>query len=144
MHTSEYDDLYSYLGAFKNDSPGKIALYLEELGQEQFDSFLEGLALLIPTEGFEKESIFNFAVDSTLEGGSFPCRIFDCREQNLYDLAKFSALYADKVLIHCPIESAIENRHDDFVSIDELAFGIYLTLRLENIYLRLQATLERF
>ncbi len=133
MSAHKYDDLYNYLAAFKNDSPQEIALYLGELGQKRFDSFVEGVAPLIFVEGFENESVFNFAVDSTLEGGSFPCTAHDCREKNLYDLAKFSALYADKVLIHCPIESAFENAHDDFVSVDELAFGIYLTLRLENI-----------
>ena len=92
MSAHKYDDLYNYLAAFKNDSPQEIALYLGELGQKRFDSFVEGVAPLIFVEGFENESVFNFAVDSTLEGGSFPCTAHDCREKNLYDLAKFSAL----------------------------------------------------
>lgn len=133
MTVHDYDDLYSYLSAFKNSSVAEIMAYLEELGQRNFDAFIEGLAPLIPVEGFEKQSLFNFSVDSTLEGGKFPCSDFSCRENNLYQLAKFSALYADKTLIHCPIDSVFMAEHDGYVSIDELAFGIYLTMRLEEI-----------
>lgn len=133
MATHAYDDLYSYLAAFKNSSLAEIIAYLEELGQRRFDAFIRGLAPLIPIEKIENQSLFNFSVDSTLEGGKFPCTDYACREQNIYHLAKFSALYADKTLIHCPIESAFEMGHDDYVSVDELAFGIYLTMRVEDI-----------
>jgi hypothetical protein len=84
MTVHDYDDLYSYLSAFKNSSVAEIMAYLEELGQRNFDAFIEGLAPLIPVEGFEKQSLFNFSVDSTLEGGKFPCSDFSCRENNLY------------------------------------------------------------
>lgn len=131
--THAYDDLYSYLAAFKNSSLAEIIAYLEELGQRRFDAFIRGLAPLIPIEKIENQSLFNFSVDSTLEGGKFPCTDYACREQNIYHLAKFSALYADKTLIHCPIESAFEMGHDDYASVDELAFGIYLTMRVEDI-----------
>lgn len=133
MATHAYDDLYSYLAAFKNSSLAEIIAYLEELGQRRFDAFIRGLAPLIPIEKIENQSQFNFSVDSTLEGGKFPCTDYACREQNIYHLAKFSALYADKTLIHCPIESAFEMGHDDYASVDELAFGIYLTMRVEDI-----------
>lgn len=133
MATHAYDDLYSYLAAFKNSSLAEIIAYLEELGQRRFDAFIRGLAPLIPIEKIENQSLFNFSVDSTLEGGKFPCTDYACREQNIYHLAKFSTLYADKTLIHCPIESAFEMGHDDYVSVDELAFGIYLTMRVEDI-----------
>lgn len=114
MATHAYDDLYSYLAAFKNSSLAEIIAYLEELGQRRFDAFIRGLAPLIPIEKIENQSQFNFSVDSTLEGGKFPCTDYACREQNIYHLAKFSALYADKTLIHCPIESAFEMGHDDY------------------------------
>lgn len=133
MPTHAYDDLYSYLAAFKNSSLAEIISYLEDLGQRKFDAFIEGLVPLIPIEKFEKQSLFNFSADSTLEGGRFPCADYACREQNIYNLVKFSALYADKTLIHCPIDSAFEIRHNDYVSVDELAFGIYLTMRVEDI-----------
>lgn len=133
MATHAYDDLYSYLAAFKNSSLAEIIAYLEELGQRRFDAFIRGLAPLIPIEKIENQSLFIFSVDSTLEGGKFPCTDYACREQNIYHLAKFSALYADKTLIHCPIESAFEMGHDDYASVDELAFGIYLTMRVEDI-----------
>lgn len=72
MATHAYDDLYSYLAAFKNSSLAEIIAYLEELGQRRFDAFIRGLAPLIPIEKIENQSLFNFSVDSTLEGGKFP------------------------------------------------------------------------
>ena len=50
MATHAYDDLYSYLAAFKNSSLAEIIAYLEELGQRRFDAFIRGLAPLIPIE----------------------------------------------------------------------------------------------
>lgn len=46
MATHAYDDLYSYLAAFKNSSLAEIIAYLEELGQRRFDAFIRGLAPL--------------------------------------------------------------------------------------------------
>lgn len=78
MATHAYDDLYSYLAAFKNSSLAEIIAYLEELGQRRFDAFIRGLAPLIPIEKIENQSQFNFSVDSTLEGGKFPCTDYAC------------------------------------------------------------------
>lgn len=72
MTTHAYDDPYSYLAAFKNSSLAEINAYLEELGQRRFDAFTRSLAPLIPIEKFENQSLFNFSVDSTLEGGNSP------------------------------------------------------------------------
>lgn len=109
MATHAYDDLYSYLAAFKNSSLAEIIAYLEELGQRRFDAFIRGLAPLIPIEKIENQSQFNFSVDSTLEGGKFPCTDYACREQNIYHLAKFSALYADKNTDSLPYRIGIRN-----------------------------------
>lgn len=46
MATHAYDDLYSYLAAFKNSSLAEIIAYLEELGQRRFDAFIRGLSLI--------------------------------------------------------------------------------------------------
>lgn len=56
MATHAYDDLYSYLAAFKNSSLAEIIAYLEELGQRRFDAFIRGLAPLIPIEKIENQS----------------------------------------------------------------------------------------
>ena len=52
MATHAYDDLYSYLAAFKNSSLAEIIAYLEELGQRRFDAFKEANspALTMPVE----------------------------------------------------------------------------------------------
>lgn len=57
MATHAYDDLYSYLAAFKNSSLAEIIAYLEELGQRRFDAFIRGLAPLIPIEKIENQSL---------------------------------------------------------------------------------------
>jgi hypothetical protein len=49
-------------------------------------------------------------------------------------LAEFSVLYADKVLLQDPIDRAF-NEHDGSVDIDELAFAIYIVLRLKPLVL---------
>lgn len=72
MATHAYDDLYSYLAAFKNSSLAEIIAYLEELGQRRFDAFIRGLAPLIPIEKIENQSLFNFSVDSPLKEANSP------------------------------------------------------------------------
>lgn len=131
MSHTKYDELYNYLAAFQNSSLEEIALYLSGLGQKEFDCFAEGLASVMPEDKFDTSSRFNFSVDSTLNGGKFPCRDLYCREKNLARLARFAVQYSDKVLIKSPIEYAF-SEHDDIVDITELAFGIYLTMRLEQ------------
>lgn len=131
MNHTKYDELYSYLAAFQDSSLGEIARYLSDLGQKDFDIFIEGLARVMSEDRFEANSRFNFSVDSTLSGGRFPCRDLCCRQKNLARLTRFAVQYSDKVLIKSPIEYAF-GEHDDIVDIEELAFGIYLTMRLEH------------
>lgn len=131
--TEKYDDMYEYLSGFTGKSFEDIYTYLDGLEQAEFDSFLDNLASLIPEDYFENDGIFNYSVDSTLEGGPFPCGSFPCRINNIENLARFSALYADKTLIQCPIDHAFTGCHADFVDLEELAFGIYVTVRLERL-----------
>lgn len=131
LNRTDYDELYNYLSAFQDSTPKEIAHYLFGLGQKGIASFVEGLAILIPEDKFDCTSKFNFSVDSTLNGGKFPCSELDCREKNLAQLARFAVQYSDKVLIKSPIENAF-NEHNDSVDVQELAFGIYLTMRLEE------------
>ena len=63
MSAHKYDDLYNYLAAFKNDSPQEIALYLGELGQKRFDTYVERVAPQILVERFENETDFKFEFD---------------------------------------------------------------------------------
>jgi hypothetical protein len=49
-------------------------------------------------------SIFNFSASSTMSGGTYPCAEVNCRVRNMYELAAFTALYADKVVIPNPFE----------------------------------------
>lgn len=49
-------------------------------------------------------SMFDFIANSQLSGLDYPCQKYVCRLNNLERLARFSALYADTVLIRDPFE----------------------------------------
>lgn len=130
--TDKYDAMYEYLSGFADSSFDDICSYFDEFSQSDFETFLENLAPLIPEDRFEDDSVFNYSVDSTLEGGPFPCKEYSCRLSNVRNLARFSTLYSDKILIRCPIDQAFANCHTDYVDVEELAFGIYSTIQLEK------------
>lgn len=59
-------------------------------------------------------SVFDFSASSSISGGIYPCSEIDCRLKNVYELAAFSALYADKVLIPNPFEHIYHHLTSDF------------------------------
>jgi hypothetical protein len=48
---------------------------------------------------------YSFVSNTPLSGGKFPCIDVECRLSHLDQLARFAALYADRVLIHDPLEN---------------------------------------
>lgn len=129
---SRYSTLYEYIGAFERQNIWEIEDYLKSLNDSQFESFVIGLAEAHPFDSANAESVFSFTADSTLGAGPFPCGDFLCRELNLYNLARFATLYADRVFIRSPIMEAIES-HDGYIDTCELAFGIYVTAKIEQL-----------
>lgn len=127
-----YEDLFDYLGGFKGKTVEEVWVYLADLSSDKLGSFVEALIQKTPNDKWNAESDFNFSVDSTLQGGVFPCADENCRLENLDELARFSAMYANKTLIRSPIESSID-LCADLLDIEELAFGIVATLRLESV-----------
>lgn len=127
------DDLYDYLAAFSTMKFNEIYCYLEELSEDELVTFLEGLNDCVPFDEFDNDSVFNFSTDSILEGGPFPCKMFSCRERNVQQLAKFASLYADKVLIRFPVEQMLERASASYVSTEELAYALHITMRLESV-----------
>ena len=49
-------------------------------------------------------SIFDFVTNSTLSGGVRPCSALECRLRQADKLARYAALYAERVLIRDPLE----------------------------------------
>ena len=127
-----YEELFEYLGGFKNKTVEEVWHYLADLSPDKADSLIGSLIEKTPNDNWDAKSDFNFSVDSTLQGGGFPCADERCRLGNLDELARFSALYANKTLIRSPIENSIDLCAGR-VDIEELAFGIVATLRLESV-----------
>ncbi len=57
----------------------------------------------------KSNSVFTFAANITLSGGSFPCSALKCRFDNLDSLSRFAALYADRVYVANPFEKYVFN-----------------------------------
>jgi len=57
------------------------------------------------------DSLYNFVATNRLSGGKNDCIRFECRLRKVEELANFSALYADIVLINNPFEEYLE-RHE--------------------------------
>lgn len=127
------NELYDYLSAFQSMNLGEIVSYFNDLKDANLYSFLENLYERVPYGCFEKPSLFNYSVDSILEGGPFPCIMPSCRERNIFQLAKFASLYADKVLIRFPVYRSFKAAENGRVDRTELAFEIYIVMRLEEV-----------
>lgn len=99
------EELYNYLEGFDNSTNEDI--FKQIVGswtQKQMEATVDTLFSLIQPEYFTKPSFFNFYSNSTLGGGPRPCAAPWCRMANVDALARFSALYADKVLIPSPMD----------------------------------------
>ncbi|MCK4540210.1 hypothetical protein KAU09_03600 [Candidatus Parcubacteria bacterium] len=90
-----------------------------------------------------KDSVFNFAVNSSMSGGIHPCANLICRTRNVFELATFNALYADKLVILNPFEHVYhhietgfdfknEKQLDNFI--DRLLGDIVITVILKPLF----------
>ena len=127
------NELYDYLNVFQSMNLKEIVSYFNDLKDDVLYSFLEDLYERVPYGHFEKTSLFNYSVDSILEGGPFPCIMPSCREKNILQLAKFASLYADKVLIRFPVYRSFEAAEKGKIDRIELAFEIYIVMCLEEV-----------
>lgn len=105
-----YCELYDYLEGFDQIDEKEIyEQILDEWSENQVEEFVASVFKLIPNEYFQDASYYNFYANSTLGGAPYPCADLDCRLKNLDDLLRFSALYADKMLMQSPFDKHYEN-----------------------------------
>lgn len=90
----------------------------------------------------ESRSVFRFSVGDSVSGGVRPCSEIQCRVNNLYDMATFSALYAERVYIPNPFEHVYERIQHGFefesdtarlVFIDRIAGDISVMFNLNPL-----------
>ncbi|WP_066687910.1 hypothetical protein [Christensenella intestinihominis] len=115
------DEYIKYLDP--NDNP--LLLWKED----KLFEFFKGLYQRIKPESKEnnQSSFFNFYVNSTFSGEPFPCSHYNCRMKNVDKLARFSSLYADKVLIKSPLDKYLEIEE---MNPEELAKDLYVDILL--------------
>lgn len=132
-----YSQLYEYLDGFTAlDIDDIFNQIIKEWTNEQVEAFVGKLFLEIKMDYFENPSYFNFYANSTLGGAAYPCSALECRLNNLDNLLRFSALYADKVLIQSPIDAHYERLESD-MDIDRvsLATDIIILLYIKPLVL---------
>ncbi len=126
------EKLYEYLEENKlNDAPS-VYEYLPQLNNKKLNEIIEGIIVRIrPFQYKDREkSLFSFSANSTLAGMPFPCEHTDCRLGNVDQLARFAALYSDRVIIPSPFDYYITS---DSISIDRLIGDILILNHLRPL-----------
>ena len=78
---------------------------------------------------------FDFAVSGSLSGQGHPCSAIECRLDRVDQLARFAALYANKIVIICPLISKPPSKISDDIKklfIDDLTILYYLRPLIES------------
>lgn len=134
---SLYVELYDYLEGFEQTE--KIDIFeqiVKEWSEEQVEDFIMETFRRIPSDSFQKRSYYNFYANSTLAGAPFPCSAIECRMSNVADLLRFSALYADKMLLPSPIDKYVESiENGKRVNRMDLAGDVIIILMLKPLVL---------
>jgi hypothetical protein len=109
---------------------------------EQF----EHLSQYPTSERRMQNSVYDFVASNSLSGGGWPCSSLDCRLRKADELARFAALYADKIVIYNPLSRYYQNPEYADQSFDDgmraevvacLAILHYLRPLLEAGYIQL-------
>lgn len=107
---SVYVELYNYLDMFVQTKEKDIYIQIvEKWSEKQVEDFVIKVWGLMPNDLFEKHSYYNFYANSTLAGAPYPCVALGCRLQNIANLSRFAALYADKILVPSMMDKYYEN-----------------------------------
>ncbi len=71
-----------------------------------------------------ESSMFNFIANEDLSGGSNYCASLNCRLKKAYEMANFSALYADTILIMNPFEKYLSTNNFNDITKKNIANDI--------------------
>jgi hypothetical protein len=90
---------------------------LAALSPEKLEEFLVECCELLPLANrSDALTVFDFTVNAELAGAPFPCSERACRMDNLEELARFAALYANSVVLPNPLASG---PHDPPIESDQ-------------------------
>jgi len=96
-----HEELFDYMKR-QGIKLGKIEKEINSWSYERCLNFTDKCNDILESEKIPKGSTFSFVASSSLSGDIIPCTLPDCRLERIDSLARFSALYSDKVLILNP------------------------------------------
>lgn len=131
-----YAELYDYLEGFSNKTEQEVVEYVFSLDNNEIEVFVERLFYLLKQDGYDRTSYFNMYSNSTLAGAPYPCANISCRIRNLDSLARYAALYADKVLLPSPIDNFYDDLSNNIqINREELCITIIMLMHLKPLVL---------
>src|SRR5689334_6281420 len=74
----------------------------------KFGDIVVELESLLPVQKDRARSVFEFVANSQLSAEPLPCSALECRLEHADELARFAALYADRILIYNPFEKHMD------------------------------------
>lgn len=99
------DELYELMKRKKLTSTRNIFEFCDTCEiKELVETALEAYSYTLKPLGSVSPSPFNFAASISLSGGSYPCQSPQCRISRIFDMAKFSSIYANHVTIYNPFD----------------------------------------
>jgi hypothetical protein len=101
---------------------------------KRFFNFLSKCLSSVYKEESPKTSIFHFVANSQLSGLPYPCSSLQCRIEHADKMARFAALYSDKVYIRNPFERYFHLDELDYD--DRILFSddILVLLHLKDLF----------
>lgn len=132
-------EFYEYLHSLHINEPPDVfdvipKLSFEELIKTGIQCYTLTETRVRPTQNL---GVFDFSASGSISGGIYPCSEIDCRLRNVYELAAFSALYADKVIIPNPFEHIYHYLTSDFNFANQEQFYIFCNRLMGDIVIML-------
>ena len=103
--------LYEYLRKNKLDNEQRVYENVPKLDEKKLNKVIEDIIVRIKPFQFKRQerSQFSFSANASLAGLPFPCEAIKCRMNNVEQLARFAALYSDRVIIPSPFDHYLES-----------------------------------
>lgn len=124
--------LYEYLRVdLGMTSPELVLKKVQQYKNNEIENLISYIFKSVKSNApVNRESIFDFKVNSTLSGDSYPCSDLSCRLKKLEELMRFSSLYADSVYITSPFDKYMKQL-ESIREIDRFSLGIDIIILLE-------------
>jgi len=149
------DEFYNLLVRKKLSNIRNIVnFFFDSDFEEVYETIIEAYVYSNTSELYDsRTSLFNFSASFTLSGGDYPCENLECRLKRVDELATFTSLYANTVILFNPLDFIYYHMQgdDDISEAEEnhirqegsFAFAVLLKLRplIVNKYIVISRTI---